>query len=561
MFDKDSATPEEKALRDEGKAELEKINGFIQYSEIVEALKSGKPVELVLSERKARGIEGPKDKTAFDVQREKALDYIINTEVIQQGLPELAAITDPADRRKLIEETLVVDPALRKKILEKMISVAERAKALPEAPIGNEVKDAEANKDLAEGEIRKNLDLIKSEISKLGFDAKKDELAGNVERLIGEGYSVDQALGFLDVKLKGQLKDFNAIGDYTSAGHRKNPDGTFSINDQKIITDFEGKLGTDPKLAAEYAIYNKIEKVLSKEKTSSPEGERYSSTVANGIDQIIKSQKIILDANKIIENGDLAGKQDAWKAGRLVEESNLISETKNILSSSVVEILSERYDEMVGLERQRMAKVAEEEAKKGNKAIESGIRNVKYAIENRWIKYDKSTRKREVHDYHLGSDVKYAAYAGEDGIRRLILRDSGLQMKDAAGNPVSVDWKNVNLNLLPDDVKKTLEGVYADQKDSYKQKLFGDFFLGRNFASRTIFGKPMGELALKKHEYELLQRNFGEAFEKSITAKADGKAMVEELKAKGVKMNGGLLAILALLLFGPAMAAKKALTG
>ncbi|MBI4096284.1 MAG: hypothetical protein HY425_01040 [Candidatus Levybacteria bacterium] len=572
-------TPEAKALYDEAQAEIKSINNFFQYVEITaEVKKSGRSISAVLSERTTKGIEGPRSQAEFDTQKEQVLDYLINSEVIQKGLPEVAAITNVAERRKLIEETLAADPTLRTKVVEKMIGIAERIKALPEPAVSKEVKDAEDNKKDSETKITENLDLVRDRLKDIGFDdIRADALRKDVEKYIKDGKSIDQVLGYLRSTSISRLSHVPEIEEYVKASNSIDvlqarldkfnatttvPSVVKTTEDQlaaaqKIIDDFN----TNTALIGEFNSYQNIIGAFTNQKDSSSstvEGGIFLSPVAHGIDQIIKSQKTILNADKVIkEKGGQSRKEyDAWKADRLVQESNLIAEMKNILPSSIAETLSDRYDEMVTLEKQRMARVAKEEEEKGNKAVADGIRKIEQAKEKKWIEYNPTTRKREIHTAALGDDLKYAAYGGEDAVKRLIFRDSDIRPSGLVG---PVDYRTIDFNTLPEDTKKILEGVYENQKESYKQKLFGDFFLGKNFINRRVFGIQLGELALKKHEYELLQKNFGETFQKGIESKAEAKAAMEKLKASGIKVNGGLFFLLALLFGAPFLVAKKAL--
>lgn len=567
-------TPEEKSLYDEAQAEIKNINDYIQYSEITaEAKKTGKPVATILSERAAKGLEGPRNQGEFDAQKQKAVDYIISTDVIQISLPDVAAITDQAIKRKLIEDLLAADPALRTKIVEKMVGIADRVKALPDAPESKEVTDAQDSKKDAETKITENLDMVRDRLKDLGIDdVKANALRNEVEKFIKDGKSLDQVLGYLRSESIGQLKNVPQIQEYITAKNleeplqqrrekldatRTVPSAIKSVEDQlqivqKTIANFEG----DPALKAELVRYENTVIAFTNQKDSSSstaEGGIYLSPVAHGIDQIVKSQKAIVTADKIIkEKGALSGKaRETWRNDRLVQESNLISEMKNVIPSSIAEVLSDRYDEMEKLEQQRMERVAKEQEDKGKKGVADGIRKVEAVKAKRWIEYDYGTRQRKVNALNLGNDIKFVAYAGEEGFKRLILRDSELVLNyPAAGTPIPV-WANVDLASLPEDIRRTLDGVYETQKDSYKQKLFGDFYLER--------GKDRG-LTLKNHEYELLQKNFGEAFEKGVASKAEAQEIVEKLKKSGVKMNTGLLALLGLLIVGAAVGIKKAAT-
>lgn len=578
--------PEEAVLYTEAQTEIGNINKFLQYSEIMaEVKKTGKTIPTILGEKAI-------DPVDFDKQRGEVLDYLINAEVIQKGLPELATITNPDDRRKLIEETLAADPALRKKIVEKMVSIAERLKALPEAPVSKEVEDANDNKAETQTKITENLDLIRDKLKELGIDdVAAVVLVKDVEKYIKDGKSLDQVLSYLRSESSSRLlTNIPAINEYIKASNaidtlQRKLDGldvTKALasvvkaaedqlaSAQKIIDAFE----TDTGLTAELENYQNITRIFTNQKdnsSSTAEGGIYLSPVAHGIDQIVKSQKTIITADKIIEEkGEQSKKeQDAWRIDRLLKESNLISEMQNIIPSSIAEVLSSRYDEMVTLETTRMGKVAKEEEEKGNKAVADGIKKVEDAKGKNWIEYKYDpiarTRDKEVHTKALGDDIKYAAYGGEDAIRRLILRDSGLPLTDASGamlmdaRGTPYTWKTVDFSKLPEDRLKVFEQILEKAKSPYEQKLFGDFFLGKNFANRTIFGMQLGELALKKHEYELLQRNFSESFEKGINSKAEAKVAMEKLKKSGVKMNGGLLFLLGLMIAAPFMGAKKAL--
>jgi hypothetical protein len=591
----DAADVGELNLHNEAKTEIENINNFIQYSEITtEASDTGKTIAEVMSRRSSAKLEVP---TNFNDQRGKALDYIINTEVIQKGLPDLAKIVNPEIKRKLIEQTLAADPVLKAKVLEKMNNIMAEAKTLPEPPVSKEVNDAKESKIEADKKKSDNLDLVKQELGQLGIDdaatnglfnsKELDTLRATVETYAKDGKSVDQILVYLRSEAMSRLNqkypdlskvtnEYNSTKKTIEELKKTEHEYISGKADKKYIdqvqTELKAKekivedLEEDPNFQKGAEDFNGIIRAFNNQKdnsTSIAEGGIYISPVAHEIDRIIKAQKDIINADKVIkEKGTLDTKaQEAWEASRLEAESNLISKMKDAVQSSIAEILDARYDEMVGLERAKMVRVAEEEGKKGEKAIENGIKSVEYVKEHRWIEHNPLTRKKEVHRHTLGSDIKYAAYAGEDGIKRLILRDSGLQTKDAAGNLVAIDWKNTNLDTLPDDVRKTLEGVYGKAKDSYEQKLFGDFFLGKNALDRTIFGRSNRDLALRQDEYELLESKFKDTFTQGINSKAEAKAALNNLKAMGIKTNGGLLAILALLLAAPFVAAKKAITG
>lgn len=578
-------SPEAEALYREAQAVIKDVDKVIQCSEIAaEAEKTGKSITIILIERTAKGIEGPKTQREFDAQKEKALDDIINTEVIRQGFPELSTITNPADRRKLIDETLATDLALRTKILEKMVSIAEEAKNLPEQPTNKEVEDAKDSKTEAEASSAENLNLIRDSLKGLGIeDARAEALRKDIEKYLKDGKSLDQVLGYLKSEALGQLKNIPVMQEYSRAINlaealQKRLD-SFDVSKTvpAVITDTQSKLTVaqgvidrfegNPDLVTELDRYHEIIRTFNNQKdnsSSTTEGGIYLSPVAHEIDQVIKAQKAILNADKVIKGkGELNETAlESWRVNRLVIESGLISKMRNVVSSSIAEVLSDRYDEMVGLEKQRMARVAEEEGKKGNAEIARGIKNVSDKMDTNWVEDNQATRKKQVHTEGLSSDVRYIAYAKkEDGLKRIVGRDSGIQMKDASGNLVDIDWKNVDIETLPEDVKKTLEGVYSSTEDAYKKKLLGDFFRSQSAISRTIFGVPIGKLALTQRESELLQEKYGDVFEKSVTAKAELKAKVEDLKKKGTKMNGGLLAILALLFAVPVMGVKKALEG
>lgn len=586
-----TATPEAKALYDEKQAELENIYSFIQYSEITaEAKRTGKSIDVVLGERTRNGIEGPKSQTEFDAQKEKTLDCTLDAEAIRKGIPEMVSITDIADRRKLVEETLAADPALRGKILEKTISVAERVKNLPKPPMNKEVKDAEDNKKEAGVKITENLDFIKNKLKELGFDdGKADSLDKDVEKYIKDGKSLDQTLTYLRSESIGQIKNISAIQRYINASSQiENLEKALRELDSRnsahkpLIIDAEARYARAKSIIAEFqanevlvgelGVYQNIVRAFTNQRdnsSSAVDGGILLSPVASGIEQIIKAQKDIVNADKTIkEKGGLSKQeQEAWRVDRLIQESNLISEMQNIIPSSVAEVLKERCDKMTGLEKQRMLRIIEEEKKMGKEAVAKGLKNVEDEKTKRWIYLNESTRKEEISTHNIAEDIIYLSYGKEDANMRLIYRASGLELtdaggtvlKDADGNPVT--YKTLDFSKLPEDRRKVFEEIYQAQKDSYKQKLFRDFFLAKNVFNRRLFGKQLGQLALKKHELVSLQGVFGESFAKNVNAKAEVKAVAETLKAKGVKLNGGLLAMLALLLAAPVSGMKKAFEG
>jgi hypothetical protein len=571
------ADPEKKALFDEEQAELQNINNLIQYSEIIsEAKKPGKTIISVLSERAAKNIDGPRDQAQFVAQRDSALDYILDTDMIRDGIPELATIMTPADKRKFIEETLAADPALRTKIVEKTKVIAGNAKALKEAPVNEEVRTAEDSKKEAETKKTENLTLVKNKLKELGFDdTRAEQLRIDVEKFARDGKSAEEISDYLRSESLSKLGDLSSVQEFIDANKQFNKayQGLMELGSQsspsKVVKENLEKqyqraketmdrLGGDKTLMTQLESFNKIARAFESQKDSmstGDEGSKPLSPLVNGIDQVVKSQKVSADAEKTIKEKGEQNKQanEAWKVNRLVEESNLVAEMKNVIQSSVAEVLEERHVEMTALEKQRMERVAKEEEAKGNTAVAVHIREVEKTKSENWIKLNESTRKREVDTRKIYEDMKQMAYGkNQDGLKRLILRDAGLAVKDASGNVIR--WQDVDVDNLPENVKKIFDKVYEAQKDSYAKKIFSDYFSAKSYVNRRVFGISLGALALKQHEYSSLQEKYGDAFGKGADTK---KEIAEKLKAKGIKMNGGLLFLLSLLLAGPVVGAKK----
>jgi len=569
-------------LHNEYQAEFDKIDNFIKYSEIAEAVKSGKTLNIVLSEKGVSANDYPQLKN-------NALDYILSTDVIK-GIPGMESVTSLDDRRKLIEETLATDPALRAKVNEKMVNLSIVLKNLPESPVNKELNEANADRTKAVDKKNENLDLVRNKITNLGIDSDiADQFKGDIERYVGEGKSVEQIVTILKTESLSKLKNASSIEEYDDAlgerarlqerltilDVRKSPDAVAETNKEleevnKTINNFKARL----KDAANGSALKKELNTWIEIKTSLTSQEKdgvFQNSIANGIDQIIKAQKDILDTDKVIkEKGDQDSEtKRAWKIGRLVKESNLISDMKDIMQSSIAEVMIARSNEIKAIEEKRLAKIAEEDVKKGEEAMTGYIKNINGKKEKNWSRLNQETRKQEFNRVGISEDVKYLLYGDkETADKRLILRyselklvdDNGSPLKDADGNLVT--YETIDFSKLPDKLKKTFDKLYSQVGTSFKQELFRNFFLARNFMlDNTIYGRPLGRLALSPSEYRTMQEKYGEVFSKGIETKAEMKVLAEKLKADGIKDTGGILQLLALFLSAPVIGVKKAMTG
>lgn len=531
-------TSEQKASFEQGKTAAEQVGKVLLYTEVAaEQAKTGKsPTEIL----KEKGI-----KETWDKVREDALGTILQNDMLQQAIPELQDFFTKEVQMQFIEAALVKDPQLRTKIVEKMRDISERASSLPEVRKDQETEEAKVLQAQAETQMQSGWGKMKQTLEAEGYDVSK--LAGSqaeIDKLIKEGVALPQIASRIRETLlqNGQFSDRKNIELYINLQKKKEE---IEVKLQKSIKGSESERHNGAELArvtaelqaadstfdkTQYENYSKLVSMLGDTDMSGKFGQNRGQ-IEQDIKQTVAAGGKYASAEQTIRarSQEVAKLEQKDQAERLRQESELIDALRDVIPDAIAEILLERHDEIVQLEMQRQEKINEQ-------TTSEGVRKVGDAINKNWIEYNDKTREKTVHRDAIGKDVRFAAYHGEEGIRRMILRDMDIGHED---------WKDVDLSTLPEEQKKALEDAYTTHGQAYKDKLLGDFFTAKDFRDGGFkvgfknwkIEGSVGALGLKEHEWKLLEQNFGKDLDKRLESSQEGAKMIQEMKDRKIVPN------------------------
>jgi len=230
---------------------------------------------------------------------------------------------------------------------------------------------------------------------------------------------------------------------------------------------------------------------------------------------------------------------------RLKEEAEWTEAMEGIMPDAIREVLFDRRDRLAELQRESMSV---DNAKK--------FANVQAAIESRWISRDAKTRKISIDRDVIKNDVQTLIYLGpENGLRSLMTRDMGLnpptEWNSATKQPQKYKYGGNGFKIPTyielDDTDKALvdEACNGEMGEAYKKRLFTDFLTARENGGLSdkridikVFGhgweKTPGTLALKSHEEEILEQQYGAYLTAFAESTPKGKETVQSLKQQGV---------------------------
>lgn len=543
-----------KALYEAGKVALKSVTDVILYADITaESARTGKsPADLLLEKT------GSSDWAKL---KKDALDVLVQDETIKELFKDddLTGLS-VADRKDLLDQTIAGQSDFRDKILATYTSAEQRLKELPEVTRDEEFVKAEKAKATGDKTIDDAVAKVLTVVNGIGI-ADIDETW--IRKAIEEGRNPETI--FRQVREKA-IADKTIDIDQIQAHF--NPDAT-----QKRITDINEMLlkppktgfnaGTEKKLSDER---DKLQKILddSAAWASQPDGKKQikefteinnqinnvkdaggvyeadfmrdllSATTARS--SIRSSEQMMQDRKK--EDDKL---QKSSRADRRKKESEILLQLENAVGNAVIDVLESRTESLKPM--------ADKQAVKDKEKLETDDEKlIKKGMESNWISYDESSRRKIVDRTQIAEDMKFIIYHGEEGVKRLLASELGLI-------PAAANKGTFDLETLSDEQKARLTKAVEAQGGAYRDKLMTDYFLARN---RALFAKrgvdiigSVSELSLKPHEWELMQRNFGESIDGALKSSREANAIVKNLENKGIKPHFKLKYLLyALLLLG-----------
>lgn len=557
----DRANPTEKASYDEAQNAIQQISDVLKYFDIQRAAKQkGVTVENLLArENNELGINARQ----YSALREKALSHILEkgAGIFNDALTDSSGVRiSERLQREFIEKTIANDPILQEKITKKMKVIMDSAVALPEVVKDDEIIQAEVDRKRLNREFFGGIGEVQKKLTEDNFtptDAQKAELYN----LIQAGRSpeiVMQKLRELTVKTLPGYKDLIALdelkqqkssaeaarrainqGNNNRNRNQQGQGGAAPVVPQNIqelnnrIADLATKIEAAENYRATHPEDTTLFDLLNKKYSlRNEEGPTDLNKLLSGINakrEEIKAKTDFID-HKSAEGASKKSKES--KAIRLIKESELIDDLDSIIGRSLVETLEERYDKMVITQTAVRSKEAEETKSTDTKAVEK-------VMDQRWIKYDKTSRNKQVNRDTITQDMRVLSYQGEDGLKRLILGDMGF---DGIDKQTALSY---DLNQLTDEQKKRLEDTYKTMGAKYRDKLMADFYIADKVQGITDIKGMKGKfkdmlpltnkMNLKKHEWQLLERNFSGALEQAIGNSTAAQEAIRNLERSGIK--------------------------
>jgi len=548
--------------------------------------------ELVDQYNKAKGTAGENKffaenklhKDQWENMRKEALTFLMNTGNLKDGMPELKGMKEE-DQLKYLEQTLGSDPELRKEVKRRMSEIFERASVAKKAEYSDpQLETDKAAKEKAERERKDARGKIDDVIGRYNLVSTSSDVTTMIDARMtaANGFNVDNTL----VSLRQELISKNGLGP---VAEYKQVEAKYlqAINDRNVlqaqIEALQNELDGPGNLLHERANEIKRQRTILLGKKVEKDGEignmdakkkQYDDTVS---DDKLKQYDAIMQATSSGEDGQPAGEialhlkeyafnaknahdltakidlkeRELKKSGdeqlgiRLREEAQWIEELESIMPDALDDILLERRDMLVESQNKEIADATTERGETAQKLIRE-------AMEKRWVSKDRDSRRRKVNKDNIKDDLQTMIYSGpEDGIRRLIIRDLWTANPPVLkGGYGGYTYDNMPLTLLNEQDKALVDEAVGTMGEAYKQRLFTDFLTARGmtglnpFANRRldlkVFGHGaeviMSKTALKSHEEQMLEEQYGQYLNLSVMAEGSekGRKIVEALKQQGL---------------------------
>lgn len=530
------------------------------------------------------------DASSYSDVRKEVIDRLAATPAIQALVPEIAAISDPVKREKVIEERLASDPALAAKLVDRMRTLSQRTQSLKDVATDPELQAALLVGSSAEATIKQSADDVTARLKDSGLAiADEGKMVSEIEDKLTRGMGPEQILEGIKQEQYASDPDLEVVRKYRKA--KDDRDAAQAVMDRQnektnrlsyeraktaldaaelAVTTHEGYITGLTDRAAKEQKYDKIERATSMQQV---EGG-YSNIAAQALLEGVQANRQRRQASEVIkQKGATAGsKESLSRSQRLREEADIVAELDDVISESVIDLFQDRHTEMNRLENLRLTKRAEDLAEHGEKDQAEALKTLTKAMQERWISFDKNGKN--VDRSQIGADMRVIAYEGEAGVKKLMRVDLLAAGVTIEGTAITTATK-----LTPEQETKLNElcdKLYASEGAAYTKRLLGDYatsltlkesFFGKFLTKKIKFNGSLRELDLQDHEVELLNRNFGGMLDTILESSPEAKAAVDEMTRQGIKLSPKvamtlkILAALGLLFPGAAIAGAAAVGG
>lgn len=575
----DAARPEQKAIFDQAADLIDKTAKVHDYLEILAVGDDSAKQNEKLDQLKSQGRKHLESTSDFAQLKSEAFDYILADPSFQAFFPELTKMNND-QKMTFIEDKLLKDPKLRAIYSRNLQQVHDTLSKLPE------VKGNEAEQTL-KTQLKEKETGLASNVTR-AYELLNKKYQGVISRdrlieIIDQSVDIQDALRVLQSDLVDTyVPRFNDIVEYTAIqpevdsletkigevikglqGRSPSEDSPQAKEIQTYRTKIDGLHTRKTELESDQAFIKQVGEYQVIQRLLFP--QQGSNELVSNLNNALTSNNTAETLRHQIDQLSPSTEQQKQIRERLSAESRVLGKLERVWVESLAEFMEGRYDEMVEVEQKRLAKEAEDTKKTQGEEQAKMVEKLAKAERTNWIELDSIDRSKKLHHDKIGEDMRFLAYAGskEEGVKHLILRDT---LCDSAGNitvdklgpdgkpqvdPVSgniikesLSWEDISLSRLSEQQKKILDGLYTAQGSGYSKKLFADYYLARSCITdrtlgikifgRNLFERPIGDMALKDHEWVMLQKQFGTDIDAGLKESKGAQDIMDKMKKEGL---------------------------
>ena len=588
---------------------------FGTYSEVMaEAIKTGKEPSAV-----ATGQKIPN----FEATRNAVVGRLVQLDIFQQmeGFKDLSS----EQQKTFVESTFATNDRVRALYFQEMRAVSHDAMALPE---DQQTKTNTETKQKTTERTAQRKSTINRMRARLGVD--DTQLSdGQVEAMFAGGKTPEEArLEVMDAALRVKNIDpaqYHAqqevraaqarLAELQSQFQKAHNEGSLAGSTFNLELYLQGNAATNA--VQEYKQLIQRNEQLSAIKTDSINGKDADiesvrravyGTVdldagggrVGGVDAELRAiYQNMAQEVQAAPNQPLTPEQQQLQQQREQLRNTLQERMQESLNTAVETAWGEQIEEVRDImERKQLAETAEKDKLEMTQKDNALVRLAEQQNHN-WIGMDREKGNRTVNYEQIGTDVRYLAREGEEGVKRLMLRDmmmggegAIIRVNGADGSPLHMNtegtllnkdgtphaitvqqrqpdgtyvnksvpatWKNIPYDSLPEESRGLLNTLQQEQGNAYATRLIMDLEQARHPHSLKEGFKILGNLQtlnISRDEITALHTKLGDVLVNGIQKAKDADKILATLAAKGMNLTehggksfGSLLLMLMMLL-------------
>lgn len=556
---------------------VDTVRNFNTYTSIQQQIESGVRPEDAF---KAAGIGRPQ----FEALRKDVLGNMAQMQIVRELMPEIHSLT-PDQQADFMETFLANNGTVRREMMSRVRDVLVKAEGMPAGPKKPDARAAatpdakpqlEAARDATIARMRQQLenagftldDAAAAKIQTLYDGRHTDRITADAFDIILQQNGIGapaQARRYaelsgepatIDAQIAGvrtQIDSLNgALGDRTERlAELRGQQTTLERKRDLVNQQLANIRAQNPNADTELATYQAVAEQVYGRKA--PDG-----SVVPGIKDDLSQLGQQLDGIKKIDlapasptaSSELSPEQARQAQERMRVQGELTRDLENALTESIRSGIDEMVENATAMQDRHLEAARLKAEQEGNERAQQAVDAITKG-RSRYREWDEGKRRHTVHRGAIGEDMRYLAGSGEDGVRRIIVRDLQeqgiIQFQGADGAALNGDWKTVDISKLKDAA--LIDQMYAEHGDTVSSRLFTEYIGARRRRDMHVLGQDLGALALTDGEYGSLEEHFRGKFDAAVKDNADHKKALAQLQARGVNLNSSTGAFMKMLCF------------